>query len=111
PALMVSTQRRSRSSRSDVASRSLIARIPVSGVRTSWAKAASAASTMPGAAAARARLRFPPAVAAGVRFFVVRFSGDRLVRLARDTDAMIPPNRLAEHGRGGAQRQVWRAAP
>src|SRR5579871_1524223 len=45
PALMVSTQRRSRSPRSDVASRSLIAMMPVSGVRTSWAKAASAAST------------------------------------------------------------------
>ena len=49
PALMVSTQRRSRSSRSEVASRLLIARMPVSGVRTSCAKAASAASTMPGA--------------------------------------------------------------
>ncbi len=48
PALMVSTQRRSRSPRSDVASRSLMARIPVSGVRTSCAKAASAVSTMPG---------------------------------------------------------------
>ncbi len=50
PALMVSTQRRSRSSRSDVASRSLMARMPVSGVRTSCAKAASAASTIPEAA-------------------------------------------------------------
>ena len=50
PALMVSTQRRSRSSRSDVANRSLTARIPVSGVRTSCAKAASAVSTMFGAA-------------------------------------------------------------
>ena len=49
PALMVSTQRRSRSPRSEVASRLLIARMPVSGVRTSWANAASAASTMPGA--------------------------------------------------------------
>ena len=48
PALMVSTQRRSRSSRSEVASRLLIARMPVSGVRTSCAKAANAVSTMPG---------------------------------------------------------------
>ena len=44
------------SSRSDVASRLLIARMPVSGVRTSCAKAASAASTMPGPDTA-ARLR------------------------------------------------------
>ena len=51
PALMVSTQRRSRSSRSEVASRLLIARMPVSGVRTSCAKAANAVSTMPGTAA------------------------------------------------------------
>ena len=50
---MVSTQRRSRSSRSEVASRLLIARMPVSGVRTSWAKAASAASTMPALGARR----------------------------------------------------------
>ncbi len=39
---MVSTQRRSRSPRSDVARRSLIARMPVRGVRTSCAKVASA---------------------------------------------------------------------
>ena len=61
PALMVSTQRRSRSSRSEVASRSLMARIPVSGVRTSCANAASATSTMPGMAAVVPRLRALPA--------------------------------------------------
>ena len=59
PAVMVSTQRRSRSPRSEVASRLLIAKMPVSGVRTSCAKAASAVSTMPGVA--RAALRWPRA--------------------------------------------------
>src|ERR1700761_2354381 len=56
PALMVSTQRRSRSPSSEVARRSLMARMPVSGVRTSWAKTASAASTTP---AAGIRAPFP----------------------------------------------------
>ena len=91
PALMVSTQRRSRSSRSDVASRSLMARIPVSGVRTSCAKAASAASTMPGAAAPAARLRALPAATPGARFFGGRLFGGRVVRCERDFGAMIPP--------------------
>ena len=53
---MVSTQRRSRSPRSEVASRSLTARIPVNGVRTSCAKAASAASTISGFAFEAERL-------------------------------------------------------
>ena len=78
PALMVSTQRRSRSSRSEVARRSLMARMPVSGVRTSWANAASAASTMPGPAVTAARLRAAPAARAGARFFDVRFFGVRV---------------------------------
>ena len=68
PALMVSTQRRSRSSRSDVASRLLIARMPVSGVRTSCANAASAASTMPGATAQRRAWRRALAAACGGSF-------------------------------------------
>ena len=91
PALMVSTQRRSRSSRSDVARRSLMARIPVSGVRTSCAKAASAVSTMPGSGdldCALARL------AGGKHrqrvFFDGRLFGGRAVRCERDFDAMIP---------------------
>ena len=85
PALMVSTQRRSRSSRSEVASRSLMARIPVSGVRTSCAKAASAASTTPGAAVAT-RLRR----VSGSRFFGSRFFGSRFLRCKRALTAMIP---------------------
>src|ERR1700722_5558494 len=96
PALMVSTQRRSRSSRPDVASRSLMARMPVSGVRTSCANAANAASTMPGATVLTARLRALPAAIFGARFFSVR-----LGRCERDFDAMIPPTRPppACHGR------------
>jgi len=90
PALMVSTQRRSRSSRSDVAKRSLMARIPVSGVRTSWANAASAASTMPGSAAMAVRLRALPAATAEARFFGGRRFGNRLLRCERDFGAMIP---------------------
>ena len=70
---MVSTQRRSRSPRSEVASRSLIARMPVSGVRTSWANAASAASTMPETAAADLRLPRAFAAALDTRFFAGRF--------------------------------------
>ena len=75
PALMVSTQRRSRSSRSDVARRLLIANIPVSGVRTSCANAASAASTMPGSAFAAMRLRRAFAGGFGARFFDGCFFG------------------------------------
>src|SRR5713101_2961030 len=90
PALMVSTQRRSRSSRSDVARRSLMARIPVSGVRTSCANAASAASTIPGAAGTAARLRALSAVAREARFFGARLFGGRVVRCERDFGAMIP---------------------
>ncbi len=86
PALMVSTQRRSRSSRSDVANRSLMARIPVNGVRTSCANAASAASTIPGAAVT-ARLRDLPAA---TRFFGGRLFAGRVLRFERDFGAMIP---------------------
>src|SRR6202158_2682593 len=90
PALMVSTQRRSRSSRSDVASRSLMARIPVSGVRTSCANAASAVSTMPGAVAAAARLRALPLATREARFFGGRLLDGRVMRGERDFGAMIP---------------------
>ena len=86
---MVSTQRRSRSSRSDVARRSLMARIPVSGVRTSCANAASAVSTMPGPAVLAARLRALRAARPEARFFGGRLFGDRVVRCERDFGAMI----------------------
>ena len=68
-----------------------MARIPVSGVRTSWANAASAASTMPGPAVTAARLRALPAARAGTRCFDIRFFGIRVGRFARDLTAMIPP--------------------
>ncbi|BAR58020.1 hypothetical protein NK6_4855 [Bradyrhizobium diazoefficiens] len=87
PALMVSAQRRSRSPRSEVASRSLIARMPVRGVRTSWAKAASAAWTTSGATTLVVRLRTFPAAPD-------RFRGNRLdvrvVRAGRVFAAIIP---------------------
>ena len=103
PALMVSTQRRSRSSRSDVARRSLMARIPVSGVRTSCANAASAASTTPDEAAVLAA-RLPRALratAAGARLFVARRFAGRVVRCERDFGAMIPPTWPAPAWHGG----------
>src|SRR5262249_18309188 len=87
PALMVSTQRRSRSPSSDVASRSLMARMPVSGVRTSWANAASAASTTLDAGA---RLCTLLALAADLRF-AARLFGARFLRWSRDFAAMIHP--------------------
>ena len=90
PALMVSTQRRSRSSRSEVARRSLMARIPVSGVRTSWANAASAASTMPGPAQPlAARWRALPAASAWSALFRRPLLRRRVVRCERDFGAMI----------------------
>jgi len=90
----VSTQRRSRAGRSEVASRSLIARIPVSGVRTSWANTASAASTTPDEAL---DLRVLPAAE---RFFAGRFLGARFERTERDLAAMIfgPLALLPWHG-------------
>ena len=90
PALMVSTQRRSRSSRSEVASRLLIARMPVSGVRTSCAKAANAVSTMPGTAAADLRLPRVFTAALDTRFFARRFFAGRVTRRERIFAAMIP---------------------
>ena len=63
-----------------------MARIPVSGVRTSCANAASAASTMPGPAAAAARLRTTP----DARFFGDRRFGGGVLRGVRDLGAMIP---------------------
>src|SRR5262245_490592 len=105
---MVSTQRRSRSGRSDVASRSLIARIPVSGVRTSWAKTASAVSTTPAAAAdLRADLRGDlrgdsRALAPAARFLAGRFFSGRFGRSRRFPAAMIlqAPEPLSPwHGR------------
>ena len=65
-----------------------MARMPVSGVRTSCANAASAASMMPGAGVLTARLRALPTAISGARFF-----GVRLGRRERDFDAMIPPTR------------------
>jgi hypothetical protein len=72
-----------------------MARIPVSGVRTSWANAASAASTMPGptvfiARVLATRLRALPEARPEARFFDGRFFTDRVVRRERDVAAMIP---------------------
>ena len=75
-----------------------MARMPVSGVRTSWANAASAVSTMPGSAAFAtgfavtlgARLRVLPAASFGARFFAGRFLGGPDLRFERDAGAMIP---------------------
>ena len=89
PALMVSTQRRSRSLRSEVASRSLMARIPVRGVRTSCANAASAASTTPGSAVLPPGLR-PPRRAIRLGFLGGRVFAGRVMRLEREDAAMIP---------------------
>src|SRR3954462_2378551 len=91
---MVSTQRRSRSPSSEVASRLLIARMPVSGVRTSWAKAASAASTMPGLDTA-ARLRRSLAGGFLASRFLARVFADRFLvspveRRTRGFAAMVP---------------------
>jgi hypothetical protein len=66
-----------------------MARIPVSGVRTSCANAASAASTIPGAAVAAARLRDLPAATREARFFARLFGGG-VVRCERGFGAMIP---------------------
>ena len=136
PALMVSTQRRSRSSRSEVASRLLIARMPVSGVRTSCAKAANAVSTMPGTAAADLRLPRVFTAALDTRFFARRFFAGRVTRRERIFAAMIPlpcaasmacrrgqshgdvsttPSRTTEatpvDQRAAGYRKVWRPAP
>jgi hypothetical protein len=86
-----------------------MARIPVSGVRTSWAKVASAVSTMPGAAVLRADLltllaaallmadlRGLPAAAPALRLFGRAFFIRRFLRPRRELNAMIPPI-LAEH--------------
>ena len=67
-----------------------MARIPVSGVRTSCANAASAASTIPGAAGTAVRLRGLSAVTREARFFGARLFGGRVVRFERDFGAMIP---------------------
>ena len=72
-----------------------MARIPVSGVRTSCANAASAASTTPGPAVFIARVlatRLPALRAARpeARFFGGRRFADRVVRGERDFAAMIP---------------------
>jgi len=91
PALMVSTHRRSRSLRSDVANRSLMARIPVSGVRTSWANVASAVSTMPAAAGLAAVRRVFLAAELAAFFLGRAFFGRRVVRPRRGFDTMIPP--------------------
>ena len=90
PALMVSTQRRSRSSSSEVASRLLIARMPVSGVRTSCAKAASAASTMPEPVTADLRAPRTFAAALDARFFARRFFTGCVLRRERRFAAMVP---------------------
>src|SRR5207237_8215051 len=116
-------QRRSRSPRSEVVSRSLMARIPVSGVRTSCANAASAASTMPGPAVLIALLEgrlldlralTPEARFRGGRICGERALGNRVVsdpvrRRERDFSAMIPPDPGRSHlatARLGASRQT-----
>ena len=75
-----------------------MARMPVSGVRTSCANAASAVSTMPGAAVLTAvftallaaRLGALPAASFGARLFGGRFFGGPDRRFERDAGAMIP---------------------
>ena len=79
-----------------------MARIPVSGVRTSCANVASAVSTMSGAAILAADLRAFPAAAFAARFFGGALLDRRLVRPGRDFDAMFPPTwprDLPWHGR------------
>jgi hypothetical protein len=108
PALMVSTQRRSRSSRSEVASRSLTARIPVSGVRTSWANTASAVSTI---VSACTELRLARGFGAGffaarflaTRFFSVCLVRVRILRGERDVSAICCPPVPAAPCHGGAR--------
>src|SRR5262249_14331447 len=94
------------SPRSEVASRLLMARMPVSGVRTSWAKAASAASTIPGSfdlardlAGFAALPRLCASFVAGLatRLFVGRLLDDRLLRVGRDRAAMILRPRMEQH--------------
>src|SRR5258705_10518998 len=87
---MVSTQRRSGSPRSEIARRLLMARIPVSGVRTSWANEARAASITRGAAFAAARLRDGLALVLEMRLLDRRFFGVRILRFERDFAAMVP---------------------
>ena len=74
-----------------------MARIPVSGVRTSCAKAASAVSTIPGPAVLTARLRALRAARPEARFFGGRLFGDRVVRCARVFGAMIPLSPARRH--------------
>src|SRR4051794_39600633 len=108
---MVSTQRRSRSSRSEVASRLLIARMPVRGVRTSCAKAASAASTV---LAALPRWRGEAfAALVEVRFLTCRFFGWRFLdggalRFPRDPFAMISLSHEEENGMAERAESRWR---
>ena len=110
PTLMVSTQRSSRSPSSDVASSELIARMPVSGVRTSCANAASAASTIPASDGERAARGLPTAGLAtaflAARFFGAGFLTTRFLpaRAARkvpfrlgDLAAMIPQPIRTDH--------------
>src|SRR6516164_8899412 len=121
---MVSTQRRSRSGNSEVASRSLMARIPVSGVRTSWAKAASAASTTPAdvfvffvfalafvlLGSGRWSARRAEAFCFNGTF--LRFT--RLVRLTRDFVAMTfihPALATAWHGRATGVTDTFQLIP
>ncbi len=83
-----------------------MARIPVSGVRTSWAKTANAASTTPREAFSFLRLRARPA---GMRFFAGRF-------LLRDFTAMIPLQTPGAGFRmawpdGRSHGGVWRCTP
>ena len=87
PALIVSAHRLSRSPRSEVASRSLIARMPVRGVRTSWAKAASAACTTSGSTRLVLRSRNP---AVGPERFRATRLDVRVVRAARVFAAITP---------------------
>ena len=105
---MVSTQRRSRSPSSDVASRSLMARMPVSGVRTSWANTASAASTTPPDAGVRlcTLITFSGGLALLRRPLFRRAFHALVARFCRhDT----PGSRLPHHGMRG-QRSHGEAA-
>ena len=107
---MVSIQRRSRSPRSEVASRSLTARIPVNGVRTSCAKAASAASTMSEDGRGDARRAFAGfADVFKTRGFAGRLLGVRALRDERDVSAMIPlPQPRASMPRSGGRSHAGR---
>src|ERR1700736_6956793 len=90
-----------------------MARIPVDGVRTTCANAASAASTILGTGIVAARLpRALAAATAGTRFFS-RPLGGRLGRFKRGFAAMNPHRGRCQHATGGPREsrarnfQLW----